>query len=356
MPVSLGSAMMKSDVLMKSDALMKVLALDLEGALISNAVSQIARPGLFEFLEIAGSSFPESRCLPLRNVRQSDFKIDDIQRIYAMPTQKDAGAAGKDDYHYITSNYSLSFPTTEAARLARWSMELFTEWLLDGKTFDVDHSFDPPGDHSGILVCRGLTQEERREILSETLGDWMRNQYSGASSASFVSGCGLFHDDYQKVIEDYVQASIGEVIKSQVSEEEWWDLIDTDDFALFEADLQFHIVEAIQSIRTRDAYRWCEKEVLRRRVQREIENQHRQNYLAECSRYVSAFQRRYLPWFPTGFIDKPLWRNSGLEGQLKEALKKADSKTLEALKVVGLKGRFSNSVAATIRKVLNQST
>src|SRR5262245_43197318 len=167
-----------------------------------------------------------------------------------MSTQKDFGAARKDDYHYMTSNYSLSFPKTEAARLARWS----------------------------------------------------------------------------------------------------------DDFANFEADLQFQIVESIQSILTRDAYQWCQKEVLRRRVQREIENQHRQNYLAECSRYASAFQRRYLPWFPTGFIDKPLWRNSGLEGQLIEALKKADSKTLEALNEVGLNGRFSNSVASTIRKVLAEAS
>lgn len=293
---------------------------------------------------------------PMRNVRQSGFKIDDIQRVYAMPTQKDLGAARKDVYHYMTSNCSLSFPTTEVTRLARWSMELFTEWLLVGETFDVDHSFDPPGDHSGILIRRKLTEEERREILSETLGDWMRNQYSGASTASYVSGCGLFHDDYQKVIEDYVQERIGEVVKSQVSEEEWWGLIESDDFAYFEADLQFHIVEAIQSIPTRDAYRWCEKEVLRRRVQREIENQHRQNYLAECRRDVSAFQRRYLPWFPTRFIDKPLWRNSGIEGQLIEALKKADSKTLEALKAVGLKGRFSNSVASAIRKVLAEAS
>lgn len=36
----------------------KVLALDLEGTLISNAVSQIARPGLFDFLEDCRKLFP----------------------------------------------------------------------------------------------------------------------------------------------------------------------------------------------------------------------------------------------------------------------------------------------------------
>ena len=36
----------------------EVLALDLEGTLISNAMSQIARPGLREFLEFCGHAFP----------------------------------------------------------------------------------------------------------------------------------------------------------------------------------------------------------------------------------------------------------------------------------------------------------
>jgi hypothetical protein len=273
-----------------------------------------------------------------------------------MSTQKDLGAASKDDFHYLTSNFSLSFPTTEAQGLARWSMDLFTEWLLDGKTFDVDHSFDPPGDHSGILICRKLTEEERREIMGKTLGEWMRSQYSGNSTASYVSGCGLFHDDYQKVIEDHVQGRITDILKSQVSDEEWWEITDRDDFFFFEADIQSHIVEAIQSIPTREAYRWREKEVLRRRVQRKIENQNRQNYLDECSSYAGAFQRRHLPWFPTSFIDKTLWRNSGLETQLREALKKADSKTLEALRAVGLNGQFSNSVESEIRRLMEEAS
>jgi hypothetical protein len=273
-----------------------------------------------------------------------------------MSTHIDLGAAGKGDFHYLTSNFSLSFPTTEAQRLARWSMDLFTEWLLDGKTFEVDHSFDPPGDNSGRLICRNLAEEERREIMSKTLGEWMRSQYSGISTASYMSGCGLSHDDYQKVIEDHVQDRITDVLKSQVSDEEWWEITDRDDFLLFELDLQSHIVEAIQSIPTSEAYRWREKEVLRRRIQREIENQNRQKYLDECGRYARAFQRRHLPWFPTSFIDKTLWRNSGLETQLREALKKADSKTSEALRVVGLNGRFSNSVASEIRKLIEEAS
>lgn len=36
------------------------LALDLEGTLISNAVSQISRPGLYSFLEYCRNSFPQN--------------------------------------------------------------------------------------------------------------------------------------------------------------------------------------------------------------------------------------------------------------------------------------------------------
>jgi hypothetical protein len=36
----------------------KVLALDLEGTLISNAMSQIPRPGLYDFLEKVNNLFP----------------------------------------------------------------------------------------------------------------------------------------------------------------------------------------------------------------------------------------------------------------------------------------------------------
>ena len=49
-----------------------VLALDLEGTLISNAVSQIPRPGLFSFLEEASRLFP--RIVIFTAVREATFR------------------------------------------------------------------------------------------------------------------------------------------------------------------------------------------------------------------------------------------------------------------------------------------
>ena len=38
----------------------RVLAMDLEGTLVSNAVSQLPRPGLYDFLEWAAATFERS--------------------------------------------------------------------------------------------------------------------------------------------------------------------------------------------------------------------------------------------------------------------------------------------------------
>ena len=51
---------------------MKVLALDLEGTLISNAVSQIPRPGLFDFLEDCRKLFP--RIVIFTSVNEARFR------------------------------------------------------------------------------------------------------------------------------------------------------------------------------------------------------------------------------------------------------------------------------------------
>lgn len=51
---------------------LKVLALDLEGTLISNAVSQIARPGLYDFLEDCRKLFP--RIVIFTSVSEERFR------------------------------------------------------------------------------------------------------------------------------------------------------------------------------------------------------------------------------------------------------------------------------------------
>lgn len=50
----------------------ETLALDLEGTLISNAISQFPRPGLFEFLEFCRNTFP--RVVTFTGVEERRFR------------------------------------------------------------------------------------------------------------------------------------------------------------------------------------------------------------------------------------------------------------------------------------------
>ncbi|MEG3191608.1 NIF family HAD-type phosphatase [Lysobacter sp. D1-1-M9] len=56
----------------RGEVALPVLALDLEGTLISNAVSQIPRPGLFQFLVACRELFP--RIVMFTTVREPQFR------------------------------------------------------------------------------------------------------------------------------------------------------------------------------------------------------------------------------------------------------------------------------------------
>ena len=60
-------------------ARIQTLALDLEGTLISNSVSQFARPGLFEFLEFCREGFP--RVVVFTGVEERRFRTVAAQLI-----------------------------------------------------------------------------------------------------------------------------------------------------------------------------------------------------------------------------------------------------------------------------------
>src|SRR5262245_32025830 len=76
---------------------MKVLALDLEGTLISNAVSQIARPGLFEFLEDCRKLFP-------RVVMFTSVNEDRFRSIASLLVREGSAPKWLVDIEYITWN------------------------------------------------------------------------------------------------------------------------------------------------------------------------------------------------------------------------------------------------------------
>ena len=73
----------------------RVLALDLEGTLISNAMSQIPRPGLFEFLSRCGEMFP--RLVMFTTVEEEKFR--EIARLLV---QEGAAPSWFADIEYVS--------------------------------------------------------------------------------------------------------------------------------------------------------------------------------------------------------------------------------------------------------------
>ena len=82
-----------------------VLALDLEGTLISNAMSQIARPGLYEFLERCQMLFP--RIVMFTTVREDLFR--DIARLLVAEEAAPAWFQGVEYVHWQGKTKDLSY-------------------------------------------------------------------------------------------------------------------------------------------------------------------------------------------------------------------------------------------------------
>ena len=74
-------------------------------------------------------------------------------------------------------------------RLKRGIIEEIVKFLTTHPKYTVDHSRDPSWDYSGELH---KVAEHYLPNLYATVGDFLK-EYSGETSASFLSGCGWFH-------------------------------------------------------------------------------------------------------------------------------------------------------------------
>jgi len=83
-------------------------------------------------------------------------------------------------------------------------IQLVSNWfaysILNNKKYVLDNSLDPIWDHSGRLVS---THESFDLNDYENFGDFLENEYTGDSIASFTSGCGLYYTTYDEPL-DYL--------------------------------------------------------------------------------------------------------------------------------------------------------
>jgi len=81
-------------------------------------------------------------------------------------------------------------------------IQIVSNWfaysILNNKKYELDHSLDPIWDHSGRLI----NVDDSLDLNDyENFGDFLENEYTGDSIASFTSGCGLYYTTYDEPLE-----------------------------------------------------------------------------------------------------------------------------------------------------------
>jgi len=106
--------------------------------------------------------------------------------------------------------------------------------FLFSPSYDVIHTDDPPWDCSGSLV----QLDEKLTMREYTcVGDFFE-AYNGQSTASYVSGCGVFHTKYESKYEQLIQEYIFDCYREVLCE--------IDDRHLVEILLTYGFVDALK--------------------------------------------------------------------------------------------------------------
>lgn len=95
---------------------------------------------------------------------------------------------------------------TTAKRVEKSIIQRFPKNLaydfLTGHPRYLSHDLDPPWDHSGQLFSK-LSEPQFKVNHYKKVGDFFE-EYTGNSKASYLSGCGLFHETYGDQYEEWV--------------------------------------------------------------------------------------------------------------------------------------------------------
>ncbi len=75
--------------------------------------------------------------------------------------------------------------------------------LYNNKRYEVDHDFDPPWDTSGHAWSVGYFALEDFVKLKDFL-----QELTGNTTASYVSGCGLFHDVFEDELREIIRKHV----------------------------------------------------------------------------------------------------------------------------------------------------
>jgi hypothetical protein len=236
----------------------------------------------------------------------------------------------------------------------------FVRWVMGGIAIDIRHHNDPSWDQSGEAYRESV---DPLLLLTrhENLQQWLDNEYTGNSRASYVSGMGLFWDTYDEDVSSDIDEKVLDLIKTHLQsvldydedDDIWMDILDEITW------VQSAITRAIRLetglISTKTAWQNFNNE-----VRFQLEEQRR--YAMELAARHNAMRQKSHEFWHIYFadlegqrIEQAEFRAMKLANRLREVLTDTDPDIIEAIVEVGLPASFSKSVAAEIQDIAKQA-
>jgi hypothetical protein len=238
--------------------------------------------------------------------------------------------------------------------------QTFVEWAMRGIEVEIDHSFDPEWDRSGVALRR-----ERDPLMLlikyETFEEWLDKAYTGNSQASYMSGHGLYWDTYgnefDRRTQEFWDERIDDMARSlSKDEEDYYEILErTVDSVL---DVEINAVEALRHyIRkgtTKEVWKKYQGEVATKLYQQQAEAEERRIRHSIMRDRVQSFYDLHFADLPCDKMEMPQFREFNVENRLREVLLDADPELVTALAEVGLPIVVSNKVSDKITNLLRE--
>jgi hypothetical protein len=234
----------------------------------------------------------------------------------------------------------------------------FVEWTMRGIEVEIDHSFDPEWDRSGVALRR-----ERDPLMLlikyETIEEWLDKAYTGNSQASYMSGHGLYWDTYgnefDRRTQEFWSELIGTIAHAQCDDEDdYYDYLESIGDAV--VDVEISAIQAltlyIRRGTTNEVWKKYQGEVSARLYQQQAEAKERRIRHSIMRDRVQSFYDLHFADLPRDKMEMPQFREFNVENRLREVLLDADPELVTAMAEVGLPIVVSNKVSDKITNLL----
>jgi len=243
--------------------------------------------------------------------------------------------------------------------IIEWAGTCFVRWVLNGTCYTIHHDNDPSWDHSGEPKKQNIDPLILKTLYS-TLGDWLKEEYTGQGIPTYESHYGMSWETYSHALNEHVTECINELLHIQYAAQYAPDPYEFNNAIWEDASLIIVILEQamsllVEAFDTTEAWTQFETE-----TRQQIEEEERLS--REHSAYYSVLFGQARQFWHTHFIalvderiELPQFKELGLENRFRELFLDTDPAVVQAIAKVGLPGNFSNSVAEAIKYLAKEA-